>query len=76
LGRIGNPRASEAVSKELYSDSPDVRAAAAEALARVGSTAQLEALTALKGDYYRRVRESAASALSHRAASPGPGKAP
>jgi HEAT repeat protein len=64
LGRIGDPRAAEAVARDLYHDSPDVRAAAAEALAQLGTSPLLDALDALKGDYYRRVRESADAALA------------
>lgn len=64
LGRVGDPSAAEVVARDLYSDSADVRAAAAEALARIGSAAQHEALDALKGDYYRRVRESAELAVA------------
>jgi HEAT repeat protein len=74
LGRIGDVRAAETLSKDLYNDSPDVRAAAAEALAVVGNGVQREALEALKGDYYRRVRESAQTALEHLAANPEPPK--
>ncbi len=64
LGQVGDAKAAELVARDLYHDSPEVRAAAAEALARVGSPAQAEALDALKGDYFRRVRESAELALS------------
>ena len=52
------------MAKDLNHDSPEVRAAAAAAMAALGSSAHLEALDALKGDYYRRVRESAEHALS------------
>jgi HEAT repeat protein len=64
LGKIGDPRAAEAIGRDLYHDSSDVRAAAAEALASIGNASQLEPLDALKGDYYRRVRESAEAALA------------
>jgi len=64
LGRIGDSRAAEVIARDLNHDSPEVRAAAAEALASVGTLSQLEALDALKGDYYRRVRESAEQALA------------
>jgi HEAT repeat protein len=53
---------SEAVARDLYSDSALVRAAAAVALMQMKSTTQLEAIDALKGDYDRRVREAATSA--------------
>ena len=64
LGKIGDSRAAEVVARDLHHDSPDVRSAAAEALATIGGAAQLEALDALKGDYYRHVRESAEAALA------------
>lgn len=64
LGRIGDRKAADVIARDLYHDSPEVRAAAAEALASVGTVAQFESLDALKGDYYRRVRESADLALS------------
>ena len=64
LGRIGDSKASEVVARDLNHDSPEVRAAAAEALASLGTVGQLESLDALKGDYYRRVRLSAEQALA------------
>src|SRR6218665_3146872 len=66
LGETNDGSASEVVSRDLYHDLPEIRAAAASALARMGTrTADAsEALDALKGDYYRRVREAAATALS------------
>jgi HEAT repeat protein len=63
LGRLKDVRASDVVSKDLYSDSAEVRAAAAETLAELGSVAHLEAIDALKGDYYLRVRETASAAV-------------
>lgn len=63
LGRIGDSRAAPAIARDLCNDLPDVRSAAAEALASVGTPDQVEALDALKGDYYRRVREAAEKAL-------------
>jgi HEAT repeat protein len=64
LGQIGDRRAADEVAKDLNHDSPEVRAAAAAALVEIGTPAQLEALDALKGDYYLRVRESAERALA------------
>ncbi|HEY8207708.1 MAG TPA: HEAT repeat domain-containing protein [Myxococcaceae bacterium] len=64
LGQIGDRSAADEVAKDLSHDSPEVRAAAAEALVTLGSAGHQEALDALKGDYYRRVRESAEKALS------------
>jgi len=64
LGRIGDRKAAEIIARDLNHDSPEIRLAAVEALAQVGTHAEVEALDALKGDYYRRVREGAAAALS------------
>lgn len=75
LGRIGDLRALEPMGRELYHDSPEIRAAAAEGLGLFARSApgeavaalrggpHLDALDALKSDYYRRVREAAATAL-------------
>ena len=63
LGRLRDPRASDVVARDLYSDSAEVRAAAAEALGALGATAHLEAIDALKGDYYLRVRETASATV-------------
>lgn len=68
LGRIGDVAAAEWIAKDLNHDSADVRAAAADALAGLGASPRPDALDALKGDYYRRVRESAERALSRVAA--------
>lgn len=64
LGEIGDTQAAEVVARDLFHDAPEVRVAAATALARIGTPAQTEALDALKGDYYRRVREAATVALA------------
>lgn len=64
LGRIGDPKAADVAMKDLYSDSPDVRAAAAESLASLGTGAYIQPLDALRGDYYLRVRASAEAALA------------
>ncbi|MBS1149331.1 MAG: lyase HEAT-like repeat protein [Myxococcaceae bacterium] len=61
LGKLKDPRAAAMVGKDLYNDSADVRAAAAEALATLGAGDHADALDALKGDYYRRVREAASA---------------
>jgi HEAT repeat protein len=63
LGRIGDPSASEVIARDLNHDIPDVRMAAVEALAALHANPRPDALDALKGDYYRRVRESAEAAL-------------
>jgi cellulose synthase operon protein C len=64
LGEIGDTQAAEVVARDLYHDLPEVRAAAASALQKIGTPAQVEALDALKSDYYRRVREAAGAALA------------
>ncbi|MBM7116197.1 HEAT repeat domain-containing protein [Archangium primigenium] len=66
LGEMGDGSVSDVVARDLYHDLPEIRAAAASALARMGTRtpAVSEALDALKGDYYRRVRESAEAALA------------
>ncbi|HEX8824995.1 MAG TPA: HEAT repeat domain-containing protein [Archangium sp.] len=64
LGELGDSSAAEVVARDLYHDLPEIRAAAAAALARMGTGAQGDALDALKGDYYRRVREAAVTALA------------
>src|SRR5262249_54517720 len=63
LGKIGDRRTAETIAKDLFSDDPEIRAAAAEALGSTGGPAEVESLQALKGDYYREVRESAERAL-------------
>lgn len=69
LGRLKDPRAADAVARDLYSDRPEVRAAAAEALGELGASQHLEAIDALKGDYYRRVRDAASAAVARLGAS-------
>jgi HEAT repeat protein len=64
LGAIGDTQAAETVARDLFHDLPEIRAAAATALKRIGTPAQAEALDALKGDYFRTVREAAGAALS------------
>lgn len=61
LGKLKDPRSATMIGKDLYNDSADVRAAAAEALASVGAGDHADALDALKGDYYRKVREAASA---------------
>lgn len=64
LGRLKDDRAADAVARDLYSDSAEVRAAAVEALGALRASQHLEAIDALKGDYYWRVRESASRAVN------------
>ena len=72
LGRLGDPRAVDAVARDLYSDTAEVRSAAARALAQLKATGQAEAIDALKGDYDLQVRNSATSALETLSPSPAP----
>jgi HEAT repeat protein len=58
------------VARDLSHESPDVRAAAAEALGLLGTSPPPEALDALRGDYYRQVRQSAEAALARIAKAP------
>lgn len=64
VGKLGDLSAADAVARDLYSDSAEVRSAAARALALLKTPAQVEAIDALKGDYDRGVRESATAALN------------
>jgi HEAT repeat protein len=64
LGKLGDASAAEAMARDLYSDSAEVRGAAVRALALLKAPVQLEAIDALKGDYDRSVRESASAALT------------
>lgn len=64
LAQVGDQKAADVVARDLYHDSADIRAAAAQTLAKIGGPAQLESLLALKGDYYRRVRAAAQLAIS------------
>jgi HEAT repeat protein len=66
LGELKDPRAIEVVGKDLYSESPDVRAAAGEALQKLGVGKFQDALLALKVDYYLHVREAAMLALGQK----------
>lgn len=63
LGRLKDPRAADAIARELFSDSVDVREAAIEALTAVNGRNALEQLDALKGDYAQRVRTAADLAM-------------
>jgi HEAT repeat protein len=63
LGSLNDPKAVPALTAHLYHDSADVRAAAAQALGAFPKAAPRDALDALKGDYYRKVRETASDTL-------------
>ena len=68
LGAIGDAKAAEVVARDLFHDLPEIRAAAASALKKIGTPTQAESLDALKGDYFRTVREAAGAALTQDAA--------
>lgn len=75
LGRLGDPRAADSVAKDLYSDSAEVRTAAARALMLMKVPSQVEAIDALKGDYDLQVRNAATAAVDALApAAPQEGK--
>jgi HEAT repeat protein len=63
IGRLNDSSAAAGLGRFLYSETAEVRAVAAEALANLGTGPHLEALDALKGDYSLRVRDAATSAL-------------
>ncbi len=64
LGKLGDAKAGEAIARDLYADSAEVRSAACRALAALKAPAYVEAIDALKGDYDRRVRDSAEAAIN------------
>ncbi len=70
LGQIGDARAAEIIARDLNHEISDVRAAAVEALDALGANPRPNALDALKGDYYRRVREAAEAALAESSGEP------
>ena len=64
LGQIGGSAGAVALSRELTSDRPQVRAAAARALALLRYEPASPRLEALRSDYYGRVRRAAVEALA------------
>ncbi|WP_342373799.1 HEAT repeat domain-containing protein [Myxococcus stipitatus] len=64
LGTLGDAQAADVVARDLFHDLPEIRAAAATALKRMGATTQTESLDALRSDYYRTVRDAAGAALA------------
>ncbi|QSQ15659.1 HEAT repeat domain-containing protein [Myxococcus landrumensis] len=64
LGTLGDAQAADVVARDLFHDLPEIRAAAATALKRMGATTQSESLDALRSDYYRTVRDAAGAALA------------
>jgi len=63
LGTLGGEKAVEALRGELFSERPDVRAAAARAIGRTKVPERSGALEALRLDYYAVVRRAAEEAL-------------
>jgi HEAT repeat protein len=76
LGKIADRGAAGAAMVYLYDEIPEVRAAAATALGSLGDHSHLEPLEALKGDFYRLVRESARGALSQIHSGSGKARSP
>ncbi len=70
LAQLGSPEAGEALSAELLSDRPAVRAAAARALGKLRHEPASLRLEALRSDYYAEVRRSAREALARLPARP------
>lgn len=70
LGNLNDAKAVPALTSHLYHDSADVRVAAAQALGSFPKAAPLDALDALKGDYYRKVRETASETMQRLAPEP------
>ncbi len=64
LAQIGGASAAAALARELTSDRPQLRAAAARALAQVRYEPASGRLEALRSDYYGRVRRAAVEALA------------
>ncbi|MCP3103938.1 HEAT repeat domain-containing protein [Myxococcus sp. K15C18031901] len=64
LGELGDAQSADAVARDLFHDLPEVRAAAATALRKMGVGNHAESLDALKSDYFRSVREAAGAALA------------
>jgi HEAT repeat protein len=64
LAQIGGGSAASALARELTSDRPQVRAAAARALAVIRYEPASGRLEALRSDYYGQVRRAAVEALA------------
>lgn len=64
LAQVGGSSGAVALSRELTSDRPQVRAAAARALAQLRYEPASPRLEALRSDYYGRVRRAAVEALA------------
>lgn len=64
LGRIGSPRARQALVEALIAPAPDVRIAAAEALGEIGEPAVGPLIEALRNPFSLPLQEAAADVLS------------
>jgi hypothetical protein len=65
LGKIGNPKAMNALKAAVKDDAPDVCGAAAEALGKTGNSATSDILIKLSMNKNKRVRTSAQKGLFH-----------
>jgi HEAT repeat protein len=70
LAVFGSPEAAGVIARELTSDRPEIRAAAARALGRLRHEHASARLEALRSDYYGRVRRAAVEALAKLPAGP------
>jgi HEAT repeat protein len=70
LGKMHSAASIESVAKDLFSESPDVRAAAVQALVTIGPNGHAQSVEALKGDYYLKVREAAGAKSKPEKATP------
>jgi HEAT repeat protein len=64
LGLLGSTEAGEVLTRELLSDRPSIRAAAARALGKIRHESASARLEALRSDYYVDVRRAAREALA------------
>jgi HEAT repeat protein len=64
LGQLGGPDAGPVLARELWSERPEVRAAAARAVGRLRHEPAAPWLEALRSDYCGEVRRAAVEALA------------
>lgn len=62
LGQLGDPAAASALERELSHPHPEVRLAAARALARAGRLTSVKPLAVCQADYHARIRAACAAA--------------
>jgi HEAT repeat protein len=74
LAALGPPETGEALARELLSDRPEVRAAAARGLGKIRHEAAAGRLEALRSDYYADVRRAAVEALARLPARAAPAR--